>query len=121
MIGAFPDWKGLLRAFYEVTQHCHGGRISEKPSVEAPDPPFQTVGNVQVSVFCDVAAAEKKSRHVRHHEHHVQAHMSAHYSPLPNASDLRDTSAVGQTILQKVDISIGEPHQNDEVEPRRNA
>jgi hypothetical protein len=88
--------------------------------MKAPDPPFQMVGDIQVGVFRDVATAEKKSRHIGHHEHHVQAHMPAHYSALPNASGVRNTSAVGQTTLQKVDIFIGEPHQSDEVEPRRN-
>ena len=110
-----------MRAFDQVTQDCHGGHIGENPSMKAPDAPLQMARNLQVSVFRDIATAEEKSRHIRHYEHHVQAHMSAYYPALPNGSDLSNTSTIGQTIFEKLDLFIGEHHQNGDVEPYRNA
>jgi hypothetical protein len=89
--------------------------------MKTPDAPLQMARNIQVSVFRDIATAEKKSRHIRHHEHHVQAHMSAYYSALPNGSDLSNTSTIGQTIFQKLDFFVGEHHQKDDVEPCRDS
>jgi hypothetical protein len=77
---AFQD---SSRGFYQVTQGSHCACIAKKPKVNSPNPPFQTQGNVEMSVFGDVPSAMHDSWQVGHHKHHVEAHMPGKEATLP--------------------------------------